>query len=77
MTPRIYSPTVYLNRFRLQRYIKKHHLQQNAKKGDLVKWFHYYEIEFKGQPSWIVVKELDNVEKHIYSIVDATKYKSD
>jgi hypothetical protein len=57
--------------------VKKLKPVQNAQKGDLVKWFHYYEIELKGQPSWIVVKELDNGEKYIYSIVYAIKSKSD
>jgi SPP1 gp7 family putative phage head morphogenesis protein len=50
---------------------------KNTKEGDLVKYFHYYEIELKGQPSWIVVREMDKGEMNIYSIVDSLKAKSD
>lgn len=50
---------------------------RNTKAGEIVKYFHYYEIELKGQPSWIVVREMDNGEMNIYSIVDSLKAKSD
>lgn len=45
----------------------------HQKTGGLVKRFHYYEIVLNGEPSWIVVREMINGERQIYTIVDSLK----
>lgn len=45
----------------------------NDKGGRGVVRFHYWEIQVKGEKSWVVVRELSNGEFHFYTIVDKMK----
>lgn len=38
-----------------------------------IKQFHYFKIKINGEDSWLVVKEFNNGETQLYSIVDAMK----
>lgn len=49
---------------------------ENKTGGDFARQFHYYRVTLQGEPSYIVLRELENGQVEVYSMVDKIKESS-